>query len=299
MTGLAVTFALLSALAVAFSTSVQHQAAEHAPPSVTGAWGLLGHLVRRPLWLAGQVLGTLALVMHALALSFGPIALVQPVVISGIVLAVPVRAAISRHRPGTREVGAVVLAALGLAVFLIVSAPSSGRRAGLGLLSLTMVIGCLVVAMVAIVLGQRVVDATRRAFLLGVAAGLMFALVAVLLKMSLDGFKADGLLPLLGTWPPYVLVVAGLGGVLCNQLAYRAARLSSSMPVLNVVDCLVALLYGYVLFHEVPRHTTGVVALEVLALGAMLTGLWVLARDAAALDVAAVLPVDDALVAEH
>ncbi len=51
------------------------------------------------------------------------------------------------------------------------------------------------------------------------------------------------------------------------------------MPVLNVVDCLVALAFGYVVFHEVPRHTPGVVVLEVLALGAMLVGLWILVRN--------------------
>lgn len=282
MTGLAVTFALLSAAAVAFSTSVQHQAAQLAPPNVTGAWALLGHLVRRPLWLIGQVLGTGALVMHAMALHFGPIALVQPLVISGIVFAVPVRAVIARRLPGGREVGAVLIAAVGLATFLVVSAPSQGQRAGLGLLPLLMVLGCLAVATLAIGGARRMVDPIRRAFLLGSAAGILFALVAVLLKMSLDEFAQGGPAGVVMTWPVYVLVVAGLGGVLCNQFAYRSARLSSSMPVLNVVDCLLALTFGYVVFHEVPRHSPGVIALEGLALAAMLVGLWILARDAAA-----------------
>lgn len=281
MTGLAVLFALLSATTVAFSTSVQHQAAEQAPASVTGTWGLLRHLAGRPLWLLGQVLGTVALVMHALALSFGPIALVQPIVISGIVLAVPVRAAISRELPGRLEVGAVLLAALGLAVFLVVSSPSEGRHAGLGALPLLLVLGCLAVAVAAVAWAQRIVLATPRAFLLGAAAGILFALVAVLLKMSLDQLKTDGPAGVLSGWSVYVLVVAGLGGVLVNQLAYRSARLSSSMPVLNVVDCLLALAFGYVVFHEVPRHSPGVAAVELLSLLAMLTGLWILARDAA------------------
>lgn len=282
MNGLAVGFALLSASAVAFSTSVQHQAAEHAPEEVTGMWGLLGHLVKRPMWLAGQVLGTLALVFHALALSSGPIALVQPVVISGIVLAVPVRAALSRKLPGRRESVAVLVAAAGLATFLVVSAPTKGQAAGLGPLPLLLVLGCLALALVGLVLSGRVVDPTRRAFLLGTAAGIFFALVAVLLKMFLEELDQGGLTAVLTTWPVYVLCVAGLGGVLCNQLAYRSARLSSSMPVLNVVDCLLALAFGYVVFHEVPRHSPGIVVLELLALAAMLTGLWILARDAVA-----------------
>ncbi len=53
------------------------------------------------------------------------------------------------------------------------------------------------------------------------------------------------------------------------------------MPVLNVVDCLVALWFGYVVFHEVPRHSPGVLVIEGLALVAMLVGLWILTRDTA------------------
>ncbi len=279
-------FALLSACAVAFSTSLQHQAAELAPRSVEGTWGLLRHLVRRPLWVVGQLLGTIAFILHALALHNGPIALVQPLVVSGIVLAVVVRAAMSRQLPTSREMGAVVLAAAGLAVFLVVSDPSPGRRSALGASALLMVLGCMLVAVVAIGAAQRIVDPTRRAFLLGAGAGILFALVAVLLKLSTTTYADDGLAALLTSWPPYLLVVAGLGGVLCNQVAYRAARLSSSMPALNVVNCLVAIFFGYALLDELPRHSSGAVGAELFALAAMLTGLWILARDAGAAVVA-------------
>ena len=282
VTGLAVAFAMLSALSVAFSTSIQHRAAGLAPEEVKGAWALLGHLARQPLWFLGQGLGTVALVWHALALRYGPIALVQPLVISGIVLAVPVRAAISRTLPGRQEMLAVLLAAAGLAVFLVASAPSEGRRAGLGPLPLLMVLGFLALAAAAAVASGRMSDPTRRAALLGVASGTLFALVAVTLKMSLEQVAAGGLAAVVRTWPLYVLVVAGVGGVLGNQFAYRSARLSSSMPVLNVVDCLLAIAFGYVVFHEVPRRSPSALALEAVALAAMLIGLWVLARDAAA-----------------
>jgi hypothetical protein len=71
-------------------------------------------------------LGVGGLAFHGLALSNGPIALVQPIIISGIVFAVPVRAAISRRLPGPAEFGAVALTAAGLAAFLVASDPSKG-----------------------------------------------------------------------------------------------------------------------------------------------------------------------------
>jgi hypothetical protein len=278
VTGLAVLFALLSATAAACSTSLQHHAAEGAPDTVTGSWGLLGHLVRRPVWLIGQVLGVVTLAFHALALNAGPITLVQPLVISGIVLAVPLRSAIARRLPEAREMRGVLLAAAGLAGFLVVSAPSSGRSAEAGIKPLLIVGATLVVSAAVLASATRVSDPTRRAFLLGAAAGGFFALVAVTLKMSLAEVTAHGLPGLAGTWPVYALAVAGVGGVLGNQLAYRSARLSSSMPVLNAVDCLVAIGFGFVLFHEVPRHSLTEIGLEGLGLVALVAGLWILAR---------------------
>ena len=119
-----------------------------------------------------------------------------------------------------------------------------------------------------------------RAFLLGACSGIFFALVAVLLKMSLELFAAGRAR---AAWSRPGRSTSwcsrASAAILCNQLAYRSARLASSMPVLNVVDCLVALAFGYVVFHEVPRHTPGVVVLEALALGAMLVGLWILVRN--------------------
>jgi hypothetical protein len=282
VTGLAVAFALLSAFAVAFSTSLQHQAAELAPGSVTGTWGLLRHLLRRPLWVLGQLLGAVAFLMHALALHYGPIALVQPLVVSGIVLAVAVRAAIARQLPGAGEIGAVLLAAAGLATFLVVSAPSSGPESTPGATALALVLVFFAVAVAAIRGAQRLTNPTRRAFLLGAGAGILFALVAVLLKLSVTSLADEGAAGMLTSWPPYLMAVAGLSGVLCNQVAYRTARLSSSMPVLNVVDCLVALFFGYVVLDELPRHSPGALLVELVALAAMLTGLWILARDVGA-----------------
>lgn len=281
MTVLAVIFALLSATAAAISTSLQHQAAELAPSDVTGTWALIRHLAQRPLWLVGQVCGIVTVAFHALALNAGPITLVQPLVVSGIVMAVPLRAAIERRLPGGREMAAVLLAAVGLAVFLVVSAPSPGRRSGIGAMPALLIGLCLAAAVVALAAARRVRDRTRRAFLFGGASGIFFALVAVLLKMLLNELPVIGVLGLLRTWPLYALLLAGFGGVLGNQLAYRSARLSSSMPVLNVVDVLLAVAFGYLLFHEVPRHAAGALVLEGFALLAMLTGLWSLAKDAA------------------
>lgn len=275
---LATGLALASALTFAVSTSVQHQAAESAPASARGPFGLVGYLLRRPSWLVGQVLAVVGFAVHAAALHYGPIALVQPIVISGIVFAVPLRAAISRRLPSRREVKAVSVTALGLAVFLVASDPTPGRHAGLGAAPATLTVLGVLVALATGLAARLGHQPLRSAFLLGVASGVLFGLVAGLLKLTLQELADGGVTRLLTVWPTWVLVLVGGAGVLGNQLAYRAARLSGSMPVLNIVDGMVALAFGYIVFREVPRHSPLYLGIEIVALGCIAVGLWLLAQ---------------------
>ncbi len=275
----AVLLALGCAATFAVSTSVQHQAAESAPETANGLFRLLGYLVRRPLWLLGQVLASLGFVLHALALHSGPIAVVQPVVVSGIIWAVPIRSAMSRQIPSAAELRGVVLTAAGLAVFLVASNPTEGEPANRGVGSLLLVAGGALLAVLSNLAADAIrTEARRRAFFLGITAGLLFGLVAGLLKMALQAFDDGGLPGLLTAWPTYGLLLAGAGGVLTNQRAYQTAGLSASMPVLNIVNVLTALTFGLTVFSEVPRHSPGMVVIQVAALACIAVGLVWLVR---------------------
>jgi len=278
VTALATVLALLSAATFAVSTSVQHQVAGTAPASARGPLGLIVHLFSRPLWVLGQLFALVGFGLHALALHYGQIAVVQPIVISGIVFAVPARAAISRRLPSRAELQAVSLTALGLAVFLVASNPTEGLDTGLGARALVLTGAGVATALLAAAVARGSARASRRAFLLGVTSGVLFGLVAGLLKMSLQELASGGLLAMLAAWPTWGLVVVGGAGVVTNQVAYRIARLSTSMPVLNIVDGLVALTFGFFVFQEVPRHSPLLVVVQAAALACVALGLWVVAR---------------------
>lgn len=278
MTVLAVTLALLSAATFAISTSVQHQAAEKAPESAQSVVALLGYLVRRPLWLLGQFLATCAFALHASALHAGPIAVVQPIVVSGIVWAVPARAAISQRMPSVTELRAVLVTAAGLAVFLVASDPTAGEDASLGAGTIALIGLGVLVAVAAEVAASRVSEPRRKAFFLGVVGGVLFGLVAGFLKLTLQELNDGGLGAMLLAWPTYGVLLAGAGGVLTNQRAYRTAGLSASMPALNIVNGLTSLVIGFTVFSEVPRHTPLFLLIEAGALACMAAGLWMLIR---------------------
>lgn len=276
VTWLAIVLALGSAAAAGLSTSVQHHAAENAPRG-RGVLGLMKHLAGRPWWLFGQALGLVTVAFHAAALHYGPLALVQPIVITGIVFAVPIRAALSRTLPPWAEMQWVVVTAVGLAIFLVASAPQESQVASRERLQIMLTAIVALVAYVGIFASRRITNGQYKAFTLGAAAGLLFGLVAVTLKVAVHDLATDGLSGMATSWATYALVIVGLSGVATNQLAYHEARLSASMPVLNIVDVLLALAFGYVVFQEVPRHTPLALAAQLVSLGAILVGLWKLA----------------------
>jgi hypothetical protein len=121
-------------------------------------------------------------------------------------------------------------------------------------------------------------DPRRKAFFFGVVGGVLFGLVAGMLKLTLQVVNTDGVLGLLTAWPTYGLLLAGAGGVLTNQRAYRTAGLSASMPALNIVNGMTSLTFGFTVFSEVPRHSPLFVALQAAALACMAVGLWMLVK---------------------
>jgi hypothetical protein len=76
-------------------------------------------------------------------------------------------------------------------------------------------------------------------------------------------------------------VSVGLSGFLLNQHIYNRTRLPESLPMLNLVNPLVALIFGFVVFAERPRGSPLSLALECLGLTAVLVGIFVLGRTSA------------------
>ncbi len=112
--------------------------------------------------------------------------------------------------------------------------------------------------------------------LLGISAGILFGLVAALIKLVVGelGRPAD----VLTSWPLWALVGAGVTGMAINQRAYQLAPLSMSMPVLNIVDVLVAIGLGAWAFGEAPAHSPLALVIQAVALACMAVGLHQIAQ---------------------
>ena len=262
--------ALSSAVLYAVASVLQQHSARAAPPELALRPVLLVALARRRLWLVGVAANVAAYAFRFAAIGHGSLVLVQPLVVSGLLFALPL-AAVTQGRPMTGRdwLGAVAVAA-GLSVFLAVAAPSRGSAAGspgAWLVALVLLGG----PAVALVGAARRLPG-RRAALLAASGGILLALAAGVTKVCAAAL-GRGVGAAATSWATYALVVVGLAGVVVVQSAFQAGPLSASLPVLSVVEPLVSVGVGRGLFGE-HLATRGPAALvEVAALAVMAWGI--------------------------
>jgi drug/metabolite transporter (DMT)-like permease len=245
----AVPIALAAAAGFAAASVLQQRAVRLDPSDPGLDPRLLLRVLRRPLWLAGGTADLAGLGLQTLALAKGALALVQPLLVSGLIFAVPLGAAFDRRWPGRRDLTAVLLAALGLSAFLFVAAPAGGRadpsaRAWIFIAcaSAPAITGCLLLA--------RRSTGGRRAAYLGLATGGLYGVTSALLKVCAERLAGGHPLSLLTSWELWALVVAGGAGLALNQNAFQDGPLAASLTALTLTEPVVGVAIGATAFHE-------------------------------------------------
>ena len=271
-------FALSAGFCYAVASVLQHRVAAAQPATMSLRPRLLVELFKRPMWLVGTALDVGAYLFEAAALSVGSIVIVQPLLVSGLLFALPLSAIGGRRKPGRREWTAAVAVTVGIAVFVTVGAPHGGSSSA-PLWKWAIVFGvCGSIVAIAIA-ASRTLPPNYRALALAVATGAAYAVTAALTKAVVDVLGAEGAGGLLSTWEIYALAVVSIGGLLLNQSAFQAGHLAASLPALAVTNPLLSCIIGLALFGEQLGATgLGPVALTAAAVAMMIGGTIALAR---------------------
>jgi drug/metabolite transporter (DMT)-like permease len=268
----AVVAALVAAFSFALSTTMHQRAAKRQPSRRALDPRLLWRLVRTRLWQLGwapDVAGTLS---QALALRYGPLAVVQPLLASGLFMAVLIEAAWNRRPVQRRDVAATVVGTAGLVGFLVVvnpraGVPEPGARAWwvVAAVAGAVVAGCLLAA--------RPARGAARGALLGVATGVLYGVAAALLKSVVNRLSGD-LAGVLLDWRLLALVLVALVGVQVNQSAFQSGRLAAPLTALTLTEPVAGVLIGVTAFRETLSLGGVRAPLVGLAVAALVAGIW-------------------------
>ena len=270
----AAAFSLLAALLYAAASVLQHRAAVAAPREQSLKVGLLGHLAHNPWWVAGVAADGGGYVAQFLALGHGPLVIVQPLLVSGLLFALPLGAALSHRRITTRELWAAAAVVVGLAALLVAAYPEQGQSDATGRAWAALLLATLVPAALLVVGALRV--PTLKPVLLATSAGVLYGLTAALTKVTAHQL-GNGITHALTGWQLYVLIAVGVVGMVLTQSAFQAGPLKASLPALTVADPMVSVLIGITAFHEHVDQDPLRIAVELVGAVVMVGGVIALA----------------------
>jgi drug/metabolite transporter (DMT)-like permease len=276
--------AIFSGLLSAFWAAVGIVVRQRATPGVPGdeamSTAMATTLVRQPLWWAGTLAAVAGYVFQAVALAHGSLLLVQPLLVSSLLFALPLSAALCHQRISRVQWGWATLLTAALAVFLLVGQPREGHsRPPIPAWTLALVITVPVV-IACVVAAHRSVGRVR-AMLLGVTVAVLLGMIAVLTKICTHRYAVGGWHQLMTVPAPYLLVALAVTVTVVQNSAFHAGALQASVPIMLVGEPVVAVLLGVVVLGE-HLAVGGVAVLAlVIAVVAMMSATVALARSQA------------------
>jgi hypothetical protein len=260
---LIVVLSLGAAFVFAMSSTLKHVSAGHMPDAQTLHPGPVGTFIRATLthrlWLGGIGCDIVGLALQVFALHLGELAVVQPLLISGLLFTLMLRRRYEGHHISAREFAWGVTVTSALAGFLVLAA--TGRSAVrhesvdrlpaiiAGLVGFALTAGC-------IELGRRQRERGRSAALLGIAVGVVYAGSAAMLKAVTD-IAVRSPFALVTSWQLYAFVALGAAGLLLSQLAFQAGPITASLPATAAIDPLLSIVVGVSVYDEHIRRGPG------------------------------------------
>jgi hypothetical protein len=276
----AIVFALLAALCNAVSVLTRHVASTADPDRPTGV-RFAGYLLRNPRWLAGTGAQVGAFAFQAVALQLGQLSVVQPLLVTELVMALVLRRVWIRQAIAWAAWAGAAATCAGLAVFIVAAEPRGGHAGPTGghWAAVAVAYVAVVAALITLARGG---SPGRRAGLYGAAAGITWALEATFIKSATNDLVRAGLSGLFTSWPVYAVAVGGAAGVVIEQTALQNGPLRVSQPLLVIIDPIVSIALSVWLFGEYFVINPGVLAAAAAGFFVMGVGVVVLSLTAPA-----------------
>jgi len=276
MTGEAILLSVIAALFVAVGSALQHQGVgdTEAPQ---GGVALVIRLVKNKPWMAGLIITGLSTVLHAAALKDGTLAVVETVMAINLAMALPVRALLDRAKPSIGQSIAALVLTVGVAIFVTAANPTAGNMRTNGTGAVVMILAGIVFALICIAIAARTRKERIAGVTLGLAGGVLYGLGGGALKTTVAEVTHNPIGALFD-WPLWVVIGLNAWAFVIHQEAYARAPLRASLPALSVSNPIAGIIFGALVFDEIPGHSPLDIAAELLGLAVILGSIMALAQ---------------------
>jgi drug/metabolite transporter (DMT)-like permease len=281
---IAALLALGAALCIAVGDVIHQRSAHEVTDDAVSHLGLFTRLLRDGQWWLGSGVAAAGFALQAAALGFGSVLLVQALLVTSLLFALPVNARLTHRRVTRWEWLWAALLAAAVAVIVTVGNPTAGHaRAPWEAWSLVLVV--LGPATLLCLVGARIFSGARSAVLLAVVSGILWGTFAVLTKGVVDHLLVHswgGVLTLVRLPEVYAWIAVAVAGTMMQQSSFRAGALTASLPTMTVTEPVVASVLGIVVLGETLRPGDAGWFALVVAIAVMIVATVALARGEAA-----------------
>lgn len=206
-------------------------------------------LLTQWVWLLGLAAQVVGVALQAAALDRGRVSIIQPLLVTTVVWALPIGYVLTHQAIGRREVIGAAIIVVGLALFASFGDPAAGVNDAPGADWAAAVL-VVVAASVALLLFANRGSISMRAALLGTVAGILYGLSATLMKTVVEDVHAEGLGHVVAGFEFWVWAAAGIVGFLFQQLSLSTGRLVPSVATVSVANPIVSVMLGALVLQE-------------------------------------------------
>ncbi len=258
--------AVLASVGNATANVMQRKASLRQPDLPFGS-RLLWSLVRTPTWLLGFTALTLSFVLQAVALSYGELSAVEPIITLEVPLTLLFASWVFSGRLSRGDWASILIMTAGMILLVAGLAPSGGDATNVDHLTYVAAGGATAGTIVALIVASRRGAQLWRTACLGAAAGTSFGMTATLIKETTARLSGFGIAAIFTTWQTYVAVGFGILGLVLVQAALHKGPLVAAQPGFTLMDPLVCILWGVLVFNEETRTGWWLVLATVGAIG--------------------------------
>lgn len=280
--------ALASTTCAACSTVLKHRSASAPVRPLLGGRvpAAVAGMIANPLFLLALVFDGAAVALQVLALRYGNLSTVQPILTLTLVISLGLDHAASRTALTRRELIWAGTLVSGLVLFLASSGashPKGGRDIG-NLVPGFVLAGLAVLTWGVALLATSAARPTVRARALAVVVAMIYASTAALMKACTRIAGAYGYGELARSWQLWTLLVLALVGLVLNQHVFALAPLNVSLPIITSLDPLLSVVIGRAVFDERLLSTPTALVFETIGLALLVLGVARLSKAQTVLD---------------
>lgn len=249
--GIAAVLALVAAFCFALAAALQQKGAFQLAGEGRAVTGLksIARLVVVPVWLLGTLVLLVGYATQGGALDLGRLVVIQPLLVTTIVFALPLGHWLTGQHVVRRQVWGALTVVVGLSLFVLVGDPSDGVDAPSS--DWEYLVASVVVSVLAGLAVWRGANAgpTAKAGTFGIAAGLWFGLSATFAKPTVEQLGVS-VSDMLSHVEVYGLLGFGAIAFVVQQLSLATGQLAPAMAAVSVANPVISVLLGILIFDE-------------------------------------------------